>query len=176
MENRTSFFDAVFFDMDGLMVDSEPQWFQSEIEVTNPFGYTWLEEDQIACLQTFLTHIRRLHHDQIACGSWQQNTRRITVDKTDQATAIKPRIRRVTAPAIRRADQAQRTKEHVFGSRRKVLGGIIEHRLGLDRYGRGRWPAGAGADKRGAEDKNQAGRGRHVQNNPGLDAAFAAER
>ena len=50
MENQTSFFDAVFFDMDGLMVDSEPEWFQSEIEVTRPFGYTWLESDQIACL------------------------------------------------------------------------------------------------------------------------------
>ena len=43
-----SFFDAVFFDMDGLMVDSEPEWLQSEIDVTAPFGYTWLEEDQIA--------------------------------------------------------------------------------------------------------------------------------
>lgn len=50
MENRTPFFDAVFFDMDGLMVDSEPEWFQSEIEVTRPFGYIWLESDQIACL------------------------------------------------------------------------------------------------------------------------------
>ena len=45
-----SFFDAVFFDMDGLMVDSEPEWLQSEIDVTAPQGYTWLEEDQIACL------------------------------------------------------------------------------------------------------------------------------
>lgn len=50
MENQTSFFEAVFFDMDGLMIDSEPQWFQSEIEVTRPFGYTWLESDQVACL------------------------------------------------------------------------------------------------------------------------------
>lgn len=32
------------------MVDSEPEWFQSEIDVTAPFGYVWLEEDQIACL------------------------------------------------------------------------------------------------------------------------------
>jgi HAD superfamily hydrolase (TIGR01509 family) len=36
--------------MDGLMVDSEPEWFQSEIEVTRPFGYTWTDEDQVACL------------------------------------------------------------------------------------------------------------------------------
>ena len=46
----SNFFEAVFFDMDGLMVDSEPEWFQSEVEVTSPFGYTWLEVDQIACL------------------------------------------------------------------------------------------------------------------------------
>ena len=45
-----SFFDAVFFDMDGLMVDSEPHWFQSELEVSAAYGYTWLETDQIACL------------------------------------------------------------------------------------------------------------------------------
>lgn len=44
------FFDAVFFDMDGLMVDSEPEWLLSEIEVTKPYGYTWLDSDQIACL------------------------------------------------------------------------------------------------------------------------------
>ncbi len=50
MGTNASFFEAVFFDMDGLMVDSEPEWFQSEIEVTRPFGYAWTEEDQVACL------------------------------------------------------------------------------------------------------------------------------
>jgi HAD superfamily hydrolase (TIGR01509 family) len=45
-----NFFEAVFFDMDGLMVDSEPEWFISETEVTAPFDYNWLEVDQIACL------------------------------------------------------------------------------------------------------------------------------
>jgi beta-phosphoglucomutase-like phosphatase (HAD superfamily) len=46
----STFFDAVFFDMDGLIVDSEPEWFQSEIEVTRKFGYNWTDEDQVACL------------------------------------------------------------------------------------------------------------------------------
>jgi HAD superfamily hydrolase (TIGR01509 family) len=46
----SNFFEAVFFDMDGLMVDSEPEWLLSEIEVTKPFGYEWLEQDQLACL------------------------------------------------------------------------------------------------------------------------------
>ena len=51
------FFDAVFFDMDGLMVDSEPEWLLSEKEVTEPFGYTWLDADQVECLGGPLTKV-----------------------------------------------------------------------------------------------------------------------
>jgi HAD superfamily hydrolase (TIGR01509 family) len=36
--------------MDGLTVDSEPQWLISEKEVVEPFGYTWTQDDQVACL------------------------------------------------------------------------------------------------------------------------------
>ena len=57
------FFDAVFFDMDGLMVDSEPEWFKSETEVTAKFGYDWSEEDQIACLGGPLTRVGKYMHD-----------------------------------------------------------------------------------------------------------------
>lgn len=46
----SDFFEAVFFDMDGLTVDSEPQWLISEREVVAPFGYEWTQEDQVACL------------------------------------------------------------------------------------------------------------------------------
>ena len=60
------FFDAVFFDMDGLMVDSEPEWLQSEIEVTRPYGYTWLDEDQIACLGGPLSRVGEYMHEK--CG------------------------------------------------------------------------------------------------------------
>ncbi len=66
MESSKSFFDAVFFDMDGLIVDSEPQWFISEIEVTKPFGYTWLEVDQVACLGGPLTRVGQYMFDK--CG------------------------------------------------------------------------------------------------------------
>jgi HAD superfamily hydrolase (TIGR01509 family) len=57
MSQVPSFFDAVFFDMDGLLVDSEPQWLQSEKEVMAPFGYDWLDSDQVACLGGPLTRV-----------------------------------------------------------------------------------------------------------------------
>lgn len=62
----STFFDAVFFDMDGLMVDSEPEWFLSEIEVTAPFGYAWLEQDQVECLGGPLSKVGQYMFDK--CG------------------------------------------------------------------------------------------------------------
>jgi HAD superfamily hydrolase (TIGR01509 family) len=44
------FYDAVFFDMDGLLINSEPLWHETEIEMMAQFGYQWLESDQAACL------------------------------------------------------------------------------------------------------------------------------
>jgi HAD superfamily hydrolase (TIGR01509 family) len=63
MGGNSKFFDAVFFDMDGLMVDSEPQWLISEIEITAEFGYHWTEADQIACLGGPLTRVGQYMHD-----------------------------------------------------------------------------------------------------------------
>jgi HAD superfamily hydrolase (TIGR01509 family) len=37
---------AVLFDMDGLLVDSEPLWFESEADVMARLGGTWTREDQ----------------------------------------------------------------------------------------------------------------------------------
>ena len=65
----SNFFEAVFFDMDGLMVDSEPEWFKSETEVTAAFGYSWLEEDQVACLGGPLTKVGQYMFDK--CGQQQ---------------------------------------------------------------------------------------------------------
>jgi len=62
----SNFFEAVFFDMDGLMVDSEPEWLQSEKEVTAAFGYSWSEEDQVACLGGPLTKVGQYMFDKCA--------------------------------------------------------------------------------------------------------------
>mgnify|MGYP006274603863 CR=1 FL=1 len=36
--------------MDGLTINSEPQWLEAEIELTAPYGYQWGREDQAFCL------------------------------------------------------------------------------------------------------------------------------
>jgi len=58
-----SFFDAVFFDMDGLLVDSEPEWLKSESEITAAYGYQWTSQDQVACLGGPLSRVGQYIHD-----------------------------------------------------------------------------------------------------------------
>jgi HAD superfamily hydrolase (TIGR01509 family) len=42
----TSGLDAVLFDMDGLLVDTEPLWFETEAEVMARLGSSWTRADQ----------------------------------------------------------------------------------------------------------------------------------
>lgn len=43
-------FEAVLFDMDGLFIDSEPDWHEAESEMMRSNGYAWSPEDQLQCL------------------------------------------------------------------------------------------------------------------------------
>ena len=49
--------------MDGLLVDSEPEWFESEKEVTARYGYTWTPQDQIHCLGGPLSRVGQYMYD-----------------------------------------------------------------------------------------------------------------
>jgi len=42
-------FSAVIFDMDGLLVDSEPIWHEAERDVARAWGAKWTDEDARAC-------------------------------------------------------------------------------------------------------------------------------
>ena len=54
---QTSNFEAVFFDMDGLFIDSEPAWHEGETVLMKSLGYDWKEEDQLHCLGGPLSRI-----------------------------------------------------------------------------------------------------------------------
>ena len=41
---------AVFFDMDGTLIDSEPLWFENEVKLMAQFDYAWTLEDQANCV------------------------------------------------------------------------------------------------------------------------------
>ncbi len=47
---------AVLFDMDGLLVDTEPLWLEAEHETMAALGGTWSEADQRAILGSSLTY------------------------------------------------------------------------------------------------------------------------
>ncbi len=50
MINTKDLPEAIFFDMDGLLVDTEPYWLDTERELMADFGVIWEEEDQLYCL------------------------------------------------------------------------------------------------------------------------------
>ena len=43
-------FKAAFFDMDGLFLDSDPQWHLSQQEICARYGYSWDDDDQRVCI------------------------------------------------------------------------------------------------------------------------------
>ena len=45
------------------MVDSEPHWLESEIEITAQFGYQWQAQDQVACLGGPLSRVGEYMHE-----------------------------------------------------------------------------------------------------------------
>lgn len=57
------FFEAVLFDMDGLTVNSEPQWLEAETELTAKYGYQWTIEDQAYCLGGPLSKVGKYMSD-----------------------------------------------------------------------------------------------------------------
>jgi HAD superfamily hydrolase (TIGR01509 family) len=59
----SDFYSAVFFDMDGLFVDSEPQWLLAETELMGDYGYEWTSVDQNYCLGGPLTRVGKYMFD-----------------------------------------------------------------------------------------------------------------
>ncbi|CAB5239767.1 unannotated protein [freshwater metagenome] len=47
---KAEFYSAVFFDMDGLFVNSEPLWLEAETELMAKHGVQWTLDDQAHCI------------------------------------------------------------------------------------------------------------------------------
>ena len=133
MGGQSEFFDAVFFDMDGLMVDSEPEWFQSETEVTAKFGYKWSEEDQIACLGGPLTRVGKYMHDKCEGAETPEYFTQTLID----TQALKMRGSTPTMPGaleLVRELQAQGIKTGlVSASPRNIVDAVLDN-LGHDLF------------------------------------------
>ena len=129
----STFFDAVFFDMDGLLVDSEPEWFQSEIEVTRPFGYTWTEEDQVACLGGPLSRVGKYMHDKCDGAQTPESFTQALID----TQALKMRRNTPTMPgalSLVRELQANGIKTGlVSASPRNIVDAVLDN-LGHDLF------------------------------------------
>ena len=48
---------AILFDMDGLLVDTEPVWWLSESAYALELGFQWTKEDQHICVGGPLTSL-----------------------------------------------------------------------------------------------------------------------
>jgi HAD superfamily hydrolase (TIGR01509 family) len=133
MGGQSEFFDAVFFDMDGLMVDSEPEWLKSEIEVTSQFGYHWTEEDQVACLGGPLTRVGQYMHDKCNGAQTPEYFTQTLID----TQALKMRGNTPTMPGaleLVRELQAQGIKTGlVSASPRNIVDAVLDN-LGHDLF------------------------------------------
>ena len=52
-----NFFEAILFDMDGTLVDTEPYWLEAETDLMAAYGYAWTPEDQGKCLGGPLSYV-----------------------------------------------------------------------------------------------------------------------
>ncbi|MNN72634.1 hypothetical protein D3C81_1886900 [compost metagenome] len=105
------------------------------------------EEHQVAALQRIDADTRGAHGDELAGGARQADAGGVAVDVTDQAAAVETAVRGVAAPAVGRADQAQRAKQHVVGNGRELW-----RRRGDDGRGRRRLARASGEQRSQGKD------------------------
>ena len=55
-------FDALIFDMDGLLVDSEPLWHEAEIEMIEGAGYVYTEDVREQTIGVRVDEFARIIH------------------------------------------------------------------------------------------------------------------
>ena len=64
-------FEAVFFDMDGTLVNTEPYWLIAETSLMAEFGYQWSDADQRYCLGGPLPRVGEYMRSITLMHDWQ---------------------------------------------------------------------------------------------------------
>jgi mannitol-1-/sugar-/sorbitol-6-/2-deoxyglucose-6-phosphatase len=97
---RRTPFGAAIFDMDGLLVDSEPLWHEAEVEVLGPLGVPIAEGDPRRTKGVFVREVARYWHDRFPWDgpSTDEVASRI-VDRVIELVAAKGRLQ----PGVKKA-------------------------------------------------------------------------
>lgn len=89
-----NFFSAVFFDMDGLFVDSEPLWLEAETELMRDANYEWTHADQVACLGGPLNRVGQYMSDKsggkFSGPEYHEKIIDLMVEKLSTAVSLMP--------------------------------------------------------------------------------------
>ena len=97
---------AVLFDLDGVIVDSEPWWHSIRVEWAAGRGLTWTEADNRACMGTSSHDWARIMQERLALDLSLAEIERLIVDALIQKYAREPAplvpgaveaVRRITA-------------------------------------------------------------------------------
>ena len=87
-------FESVLFDMDGTLIDTEPYWHQSEVDLMGRFGVVWSEGDQHACLGGPLDRVGRymsdLAHGAESADFFEQTLVTLVAEKFAQGIRFMP--------------------------------------------------------------------------------------
>lgn len=89
-ENNSLMFEAVFFDMDGLFLDSEPVWHLSQTEMMNSLGYDWQDSDQLHCLGGPLSRVADYMSERLGGGESQESLLEMIVTDMTLRLSKKP--------------------------------------------------------------------------------------
>ena len=123
----SQFFDAIFFDMDGLTINSEPQWLEAEIELAARYGYAWTQADQANCLGGPLSKVGE-YFSNITDGAesgpyFHQEIIRIMTERISKGADFMPGAKEL----LNELDQAHVPLALVSASPRAIVDAALSH-------------------------------------------------
>jgi HAD superfamily hydrolase (TIGR01509 family) len=122
---------GVLFDMDGLLVDSEPLWFEVETEVMTRLGGNWGEADQRALLGGSLPHSVAYLLARAVRPATEQDVARWLVDGMTGLLASRgPRVLPGARELLAEVRAAGLGHALVTSSEREIMDAVLAH-LGL---------------------------------------------